>query len=219
MGLTKLPGNPQLRLMGQRYILDSYLFQQMVAPHVGTAEDPNHPGTFNTRTFPMGLDVMSLLGSQRAYEIADKVYQQTRFKNYAEQTEKLRREVAAYTAKQWPENVYAGWLHTPKFLIEPKREGYPTFMRSEAWLDKQLNAALGSWAELRHDTILYAKQSVVAECGGGPEEEPPPPPPEPKYSVARSSRLSSSYRKYCSYEVCPESGETVIRAGFPLFLV
>lgn len=175
-GDPDLPGIPQFRLMGQRFVLDSYLLQQMVAPHVGATEDPNHPGTFNTRTFPMGLDVMSLLGSQRAYDIADKIYGQTKFKNYAEQTEKLRQEVAAYTDKQWTENVYVGWLHTLKFLLEPKSEGYPTFMRSEAWLDKQLNAALGSWAELRHDTILYAKQSVVAECGGGPEEEPPPPP-------------------------------------------
>jgi len=33
-------------------------------------------------------------------------------------------------------------------------------MQNEAWTDKELNAALGSWAELRHDTILYAKQSV-----------------------------------------------------------
>ncbi len=172
----KLPGIPQFRLMGQRFVLDSYLFQHMVAPHVGSGGDPNHPGTFNTRTFPMGLDVMSILGSQRAYEIADKVYEQTKFKNYAEQTEKLRQEVAAYTDADWSENVYAGWLQTLGLLIEPKTQGYPTFMRSEAWLDKQLNAALGSWAELRHDTILYAKQSVVAECGGGPEEEPPPPP-------------------------------------------
>jgi len=40
-------------------------------------------------------------------------------------------------------------------------------------VDKQLNTVLGSWSELKHDTILYAKQ-VYAELGGGP----PPPPPE-----------------------------------------
>jgi hypothetical protein len=47
-------------------------------------------------------------------------------------------------------------------------------MQSTAWLDKQLNTVLGSWAELKHDTILYAKQ-VYAELGGGA----PPPEPEP----------------------------------------
>jgi len=89
----------------------------------------------------------------------------------------MREEVGAYTERDWTKNVYAGWLHTLKFLVEVKGEGYPSFMLSEAWVDKALNAALGSWAELRHDTILYAKQSVVAECGGeGGEQKPPPPP-------------------------------------------
>lgn len=167
------PGIPQFRLMGQRFVLDSYLFQHMVTPYVG-----KRPDTDRLRTFPMGLDVMSLLGSQRAYQIADQVYGQPKFEHYAEQTEKLRAEVAAYTDKDWTKNVYAGWLHTLKFLIEPRGEGYPTFMRNDAWTDKQLNAALGSWAELRHDTILYAKQSVVAECGGDSGEDKPPPPPQ-----------------------------------------
>jgi hypothetical protein len=38
-------------------------------------------------------------------------------------------------------------------------------MRNPAWTDKDLSCALGSWAELRHDTILYAKQSMT--LGGG----------------------------------------------------
>ncbi len=40
-------------------------------------------------------------------------------------------------------------------------EGYQSFMQTKAWLDKELNAALGSWSSLRHDTILYAKQSYT----------------------------------------------------------
>ena len=39
-------------------------------------------------------------------------------------------------------------------------------MQSDAWLDKQLNTSLGSWTELKHDTILYAKQAY-AEMGAG----------------------------------------------------
>ena len=34
-------------------------------------------------------------------------------------------------------------------------------MQQVAWLDKDINSFLGSWAELRHDTILYAKQSYT----------------------------------------------------------
>ncbi len=36
---------------------------------------------------------------------------------------------------------------------------YPDFMKTTAWQDEKLNTALGSWAQLRHDTILYAKQT------------------------------------------------------------
>jgi hypothetical protein len=31
-------------------------------------------------------------------------------------------------------------------------------MQSDAWMKKQLNTALGSWTELKHDTIVYTKQ-------------------------------------------------------------
>jgi hypothetical protein len=36
-----------------------------------------------------------------------------------------------------------------------------------------LQTALGSWTELKHDTILYAKQVMAEMGGGGPEQEPP----------------------------------------------
>lgn len=39
-------------------------------------------------------------------------------------------------------------------------------MQSQAWTRKDLNTLLSSWTELKHDTILYAKQ-VYAEMGGG----------------------------------------------------
>ena len=38
-------------------------------------------------------------------------------------------------------------------------------MRSEAWAAKDLQTGLGSYTELKHDTILFAKQ-LVAEAGG-----------------------------------------------------
>ena len=45
-------------------------------------------------------------------------------------------------------------------------------MRTDAWARKDLQTSLGSWTELKHDTILYAKQ-VMAEMGGGGPDEPP----------------------------------------------
>jgi hypothetical protein len=34
-------------------------------------------------------------------------------------------------------------------------------MRTEAWADKMLQTQMASWAQLRHDNILYVKQSVT----------------------------------------------------------
>jgi hypothetical protein len=43
-------------------------------------------------------------------------------------------------------------------------------MTNDAWTRKSLNTVLGSWTELKHDTLLYAKQ-VMAEMGGGPPQD------------------------------------------------
>ena len=51
-------------------------------------------------------------------------------------------------------------------------EGYPMFMKNDAWERKDLVSALGSFAELKHDTVLYGK-AVMAEMGGGGDIEIP----------------------------------------------
>jgi len=53
-------------------------------------------------------------------------------------------------------------------MLMPKGEGYPPFMTNAAWIDKDLFTALASWGELRHDTILYAKQSYTGRTGEPP---------------------------------------------------
>lgn len=147
------------RFMGQRFIPDSYIFQQLVYDKVGTRTKP--------RLFPKGLDVAAALGSARALEILDKTYGEFQYANYEKQMEKLRREFADLTLTDWTQNLYWGWLHVLRALFNPPdRQGYPTFMRSQAWTDKQLNTALGSWTQLRHDTILYAKQSYSLRVTG-----------------------------------------------------
>lgn len=146
------------RFMGQRFIPDSYMFQQLVYDKVGTQNNP--------RLFPKGLDVCAVLDSQRAYNILLNLYDEGRYVNYRQQMEKLRGEFDALPAEQWTENLYWNWLYSLRPLLESKGEGYPTFMQSQAWEDKDLHTFLGSWAELRHDTILYAKQSYTLKATG-----------------------------------------------------
>jgi hypothetical protein len=168
MGLIGMPTGSQFRFMGQRTIPDSYMLQQLVFSYVGRSLEDG-------RMMPKGLDVFSALGSARAYDHLDRMGE-TQFFRYKEQMSKLRAEFAAKTDEDWRKNLYWGWVWILKGLTEPFGDGYPAFMHSDAWLDKELSTALASWAEMRHDTILYAKQSYTAECGGGePYEQPPVP--------------------------------------------
>ena len=58
--------------------------------------------------------------------------------------------------------MYDIWL-SALAKLDASRKGarFPEVMRSRAWARKQLQTQLGSWAELRHDTILYVKQSYT----------------------------------------------------------
>ncbi len=124
------------------------------------------------RLFPMGLDVMAVLGSKRAYAVLDSLGE-TQYENYVKQFEALKASFAALKAEDWTQNLYWGWLYALLALLNEKGSGYPSFMKSDAWADKELNTSLGSWAELRHDTILYAKQSYTLAGAAMPPQEKP----------------------------------------------
>jgi len=171
-----------MRFMGQRFVPDSYMFQNLVSPAVGMYVGDGEPFTMKmtqlgpARCFPRGLDVMAVLGSDRAHEIlkreGDTEYQ-GEDTSYDEQLAELRSEFAAFTEEDWHRNLYWSWLYALRPLLGEFGDGYPTFMQTEAWQDKELNTALASWAELRHDTILYAKQSYTPRLSAAP------PPPKP----------------------------------------
>ena len=143
-----------LRFMGQRYIPDSYILGQLVYKNVGTITEP--------RLMPLGLDVMAAFGSSRAWELLD---DQKHFFNYVSQMEMLWNQIGNMTTSEWTHNLYYLWLYSLLPLLNDPGENYPLFMQSAAWVDKQLSTTLASWAELRHDTILYAKQAYTYERG------------------------------------------------------
>jgi len=151
------------RFMGQRFIPDSYMFQQLVYDKVGTRDNP--------RLLPKGLDIMAVLGSKKADEIL-KEEGDFKYLNYGEQLEKLKEEFAPYDEKIWTQNLYWTWLYSLKTLFEEKEGSYPFFMQNDAWSCKELNTALGSWVELRHNTILYGKQSYTVMVTGVRQPKP-----------------------------------------------
>jgi len=159
------------RFMGQRFIPDSYMFQQLVfGVKRMTYKGGRRPFTMEiipyvgpVRAFPRGLDILAVLGSKRALEILEKEGD-TEYEDYYEQLDKLKKEFALKKEKEWKQNLYWRWLYSLLPLLEENKnkEGIPEFMQNTAWIDKEIQTTLASWAELRHDTILYAKQSYTA---------------------------------------------------------
>ena len=149
------------RFMGQRFTIDASVFQRLI--------DREVPG----RMMPKGLDIPAAFGSNEALNLLTQAGE-TKYKNYAENMTKMKSYISGLPTENWTQNLYWGWLYQLRPLLDEKGNGYPSFMQNAGWLRKDLNTFLGSWSELKHDTILYAKQ-VYAEFGAGGDEPPPPP--------------------------------------------
>lgn len=170
------------RFMGQRFIPDSYMFQELV---FGVKDEKiimqytgdKKPFTMEiipnfgpVRAFPRGLDICAVLGSKRALEILE-VEGDTEYTEYYNQLDNLKEEFSLKTIEEWKQNLYWRWLYVLLPLLEENKDtNLPYFIQSPAWVDKELQTVLGSWTELRHDTILYAKQSYTMAGKGMPPE-------------------------------------------------
>lgn len=170
------------RFMGQRFIPDSYMFQELV---FGVKDEKvimqytgdKKPFTMEfipnfgaVRAFPRGLDICAVLGSKRALEILE-VEGDTAYTEYYNQLNNLKEEFSLKTIEEWKQNLYWRWLYALLPLLEENKDtNLPCFMQNPAWVDKELQTVLGSWTELRHDTILYAKQSYTMAGKGMPPE-------------------------------------------------
>ena len=139
-----------MRFMGQRFIPDSYILGSLVYAQIP-----------DMRGLPTGLDVMAVLGSTRARELLQQTPDWQQFPSYPPKLDSLAQQFAQLPEATWAQNLYWNWLYVLMPLLAPKGPGYPQWMQSTAWRDKDLFAALGSWAELRHDTILYSKASAT----------------------------------------------------------
>lgn len=117
------------------------------------------------RPVASGVDLMALLGNSLAERLTLTNEDNLKWDKFKEKYEETKAMVDARTDKEEKANIYRTWLWVLKAFNNEYGEGYPDFMRSEKWQYKDLNTALASWAQLKHDTILYAKQ-FGAECGG-----------------------------------------------------
>jgi len=143
-----------VQFLGERYLPDAEAMQETCFPYV------------LERLLPSGLDVMAtVLASDRAeYWLAGDI---ATYPELATQLAALRAQFDAYAVADWTKSTYNGWLYSLRPLLQTMPAGAPAFMQGTAWQDKELNAALGSWTQLRHDFILYGKQTYIPNPLGG----------------------------------------------------
>jgi hypothetical protein len=172
--------NIGMRLIGRRYLPDSYVMDRLVfsyiTPGMGEMKGKGEPRgeaftmgfvptSMPVRKFARELDVMAALGAARARQ-ALHILGDDEYGQYDAKISDLTRRFAALSEKEWNRNMYWSWLSALRVLMAPAPEGYPTFTRGTAWQDKQLITALGSWAELHHDTNVYAVQEGQGDAVG-----------------------------------------------------
>ncbi|MEK7570514.1 MAG: DUF3160 domain-containing protein [Patescibacteria group bacterium] len=159
------------RFMGQRFTLDASIFQRLICREVGTKSGSMKCGgnVPESRMLPKALDIPAAMGSDAALELLTNMGE-TEYKLYPEQIQVMRDYTSKIRVEHWTQNLYWSWLYALQPLTLERDYGYPSFMRSTAWQWKNLNTYLSSWTELKHDTVLYAKQAY-SELGGGPPDE------------------------------------------------
>lgn len=164
------------RFMGQRFTPDAFIFSSLT-------QGDEMPDPVTGQRLPSSttaLMVMSVLGNKTA----DTLVQNWISTNAPDSDKVLTNNLSALkdsfskiSTDTWTQNIYWAWLYTIKSLYtgDIDKTGYPVFMKNDAWNIKDLLTSLGSWTELKHDTLLYAKQTY-SEYGGGGECTPPPVP-------------------------------------------
>jgi hypothetical protein len=154
-----LPLNASFAFFGQRYTVDSHVFSNVVYDRV------------ETRVLPNPLDAaFAAFGNDHAVALlADELA----VRPYAGALASMRTLVDAHPSEYWQGSLYTGWLDALRTLSAradgvadgtasaPSAAGLPAVARTERWARRLLNTQLASWAQLRHDTILYAKQSYT----------------------------------------------------------
>lgn len=149
-GAGPLPLAASFALFGQRYTVDSHVFSNVVYDRVPTRVVPD---PLDAAFAAMGNDqALGLLGAELDAEA-----------EYAGQLSAVRTLVDAHPQAYWQSSLYTSWLGALRALSPTKSPAsdLPTVARSDAWGRRLLNTQLSSWAQLRHNNVLYVKQSYT----------------------------------------------------------
>jgi hypothetical protein len=146
-------------VMGQKFVIDSWVTAKTVYPDITVN------GGAVRRRVPSALDVsFAALGNNHVVpNLVERIekggHAQRDGKPYQHNLAAARNVLDGIDAKAWDDTIYMQWLATLRTLTAPGDKNLPEVMKTREWALKQTNTQLASWTQLRHDTILYVKQS------------------------------------------------------------
>jgi len=163
------------RIFGQRFTFDAWVLSRLTAGLEKT--DIRLP------SMPSALFVPAALGDESAKEFSaqylksyEPPFSERDLSGFFSKMNAVAGDIRKAKDPEWFGSLNFAWLNVIRHLTTPFGEGYPLYMQSRPFRLKQLESFLGSYTELKHDTLLYEKQPE-AECGNPrPEGEPPPVP-------------------------------------------
>ena len=145
------------KLLGQKFLVDSYVFSEVVFDRIV------FEGKKIWRPLPDPLDAIAALGNEDALALLEVEMEQYK---YAANMAGLKYLIEEYDDEFWEQSLYNTWLGALRSLNPSvSTSGIPYFMHTSAWHQEKLNTQLTSWAQLRHDNILYGKQSYTGGTG------------------------------------------------------
>ncbi len=143
-----LPLDRGFGLFGQRYTVDSHTFVNVTYDRVGH------------RMMPNPLDAaFAALGNDTALPLLEPEFSN---ESYVQGLAKTRVLVDAHESTYWEGSLYTRWLGALRSLSPVAGTDLSGVTHTVGWQRRILSTQLGSWAELRRDTILYVKQSYTA---------------------------------------------------------
>lgn len=158
LGTGTMPLSSAFLFFGQRYVLDSHVFSNVVYDRVQQGR------VFRMMPNPLDAAFAAFGNSQAGLLLAPELAKY----EYSPDLASMRVLADAHPATYWDANLYNLWLGALRTLspnasevANPTAVGLPSVAGTEAWGRRLLGTQLASWAELRHDTILYVKQSYT----------------------------------------------------------
>lgn len=195
------------RLFGQRFTWDSWIHHMVSPPRL------------MSRDMVRGLDIMKAFGSRSSEALLNHA-DYPKMDGLKNRLDQLQTLFAQQDESFWTSNYYMQVLREIRALATFESGSKFYFTEGAGWNLKSLLSAHGAWAELRHDTILYVKQSYAERAGDGDFEptfrtKPVPDPvhyiePNINYWIAARDATAILYTTLAKYNMLSEETERAL---------